>query len=126
MGRMERINEMVKREVGKIIHLDLQDPHFQFVSITNVKVSPDLRIAWVSFSFLGEESQAGAVELALNHAAGFIRHLMSQRVELRHTPKIEFVYDPSLNYSANVEEILGQIKNEIPFEDGQEMEMGDE
>ena len=117
MGRMERINQLMKREIAKIVQMDLQDPRFQFVSITKVKVSPDLKNSWVSFSFLGDKEQAENVQGALKHAAGAVRRLVSQRIELRQIPRIEFIYDPSLDYSANVEETLEIIKREIPFEE---------
>lgn len=116
MARMEKINALMKREVGKIIQQDLQDPRFQFVSITKVKVSPDLRNAWIGFSFLGDKEHVDDVQGALKHAAGFIRRLISKRIELRHTPRIEFRYDPSLDYSANIEEMLENIKREIPYD----------
>jgi len=116
MGRIDRINQLVKREIGVIIQQELQDPRFQFVSVTQVKVSPDLQNAWIGFSFLGEKSQAQDVQKALRHAAGLIRRLVSQRIDLKHTPRLEFVYDPSLDYSAEVGAILEEIKREIPFD----------
>jgi len=116
---MERINAVMKREIARILLQDLQDPRFQFVSITNVNVSPDLENARVSFSFLGDRKQLPVIETALKHAAGLIRKTVSRKVDLRHTPRIEFFYDPSLDYSAGVEDILAGIKKEIPFDDGQ-------
>ena len=116
MGRMDRINALMKREIAKILLQDLQDPRFQFVSITSVNVSPDLEQARVLFSFLGDRKLLPAIEGALGHAAGMVRRLVSSRMNMRHTPRIEFVYDPSLDYSANVEDILETIKGEIPFD----------
>ena len=116
MGRMDRINALMKREIAKILLQDLQDPRFQFVSITQVSVSPDLENARVFFSFLGERGQMPGIQGALENAAGMVRRLVSQRMDLRHTPRIEFLYDPSLEYSANVEDVLEKIKEEIPFD----------
>lgn len=116
MGRMDRINASMKREIANILLQDLQDPRFQFVSITGVNVSPDLENARVLFSFLGDRKQLPAIEGALKHAAGMVRRLVSSRIDLRHTPRIEFIYDPSLDYSANVESILETIKKDIPFD----------
>jgi len=116
MGRMERVNALMKREIGKIVQQDLQDPRFQFVSITRVDVSPDLENARVRFSFLGDRKQADMIQAALMRAGGIVRRLVSQRIELRHTPCLEFVYDPSLEYSANIEGILEDIKREIPYD----------
>ncbi|MEW5895125.1 MAG: 30S ribosome-binding factor RbfA [Candidatus Omnitrophota bacterium] len=126
MGRMERINEMMKRELGKIISQELFDPRLQFVSVTFVRVSPDLHNAVVGFSFLGDKKQVDTVQQTLKHAAGLVRKMISQRVEIRHTPRFDFVYDPSLEYSANIEQVLEEIKREIPFEKGEDIEEDEE
>ena len=125
MGRMERVNELMKREIGMIVLKDLQDPRFQFVSITSVIVSPDFEDARVRFSFLGDPAQAGKIQEALTRAGGIVRRLVSQRMELRHTPRLEFVYDPSLEYSAGVEGILEEIKRDMDGGDG-EKDFGEE
>jgi len=119
---MDRINQLVKREIGLILQEEFHDPRLQFVSILWVKVSPDLQSARVGFSFLGEKKQIPTVEAALSYASGRVRHLVSQRIELRHTPQIEFVYDPSLDYSAKVEDVLEGIKKDIPFDDQKSVE----
>ncbi len=116
MARMERVNASMKREIAKIIQQDLQDPRFQFVSITGVSVSPDFENARILFSFLGDRKHLAAMQVALDHAGGIVRKLVSQRMDLRRTPRMEFVYDPSLDYSANVEKILTDIKKDIPFD----------
>lgn len=125
MSRIDRINQLMKREIGKIVHQDLQDPRFQFVSITKVKVSPDFANAWISFSFLGDKDQAEHIQDALQKATGVVRHLVSQRVNLRRTPRLEFLYDPSLDYSANVDQILADIKKECPVSEDAD-ELGEE
>ena len=115
---MDRINEMMRRDIGEILQREIQDPRLAFVTITAVKVTADLQQAWVSFSFLGQPSELEAVKKSLHHAKGFIRHLVAERVQLRHVPELDFVYDESIAYGARIEQTLEEIKREMPFEKG--------
>jgi len=116
MSRMERINQQMKREISNIILQDLQDPRLEFVSITEVSVSPDFKNARIGFSVLGPPENVGEVELVLRHAASLVRKMVGERINLRHTPRINFVYDPSIQYSIRVEEALEEIKESAPFD----------
>ncbi len=116
MGRIDRINEQMKREISQMLLRDFQDPRLEFVSITSVNVSRDLRHAKVQFSVFGNKEQLHLAEEALNRAKGLVRKLIGQRIRMRYTPEIEFIYDESLEYSARIEETLERIKNE-QFED---------
>ncbi len=126
MSRMERINQQMKREISNIIQQELQDPRLEFVSITEASVSPDFKNARVGFSVLGPEENVGEVELVLRHAAGFVRKLIGERINLRNTPRILFVYDPSIQYSIKVEETLEDIKESAPFDYLDSLEEEDE
>ena len=95
MGRMDRINQLMKREVGSIIQKEFQDPRLMFVTILSVEVSPDLHNAVVNYSVLGDEKQLQAIAKALESLSGYIRKLIGQRIRLRYTPKVSFVYDKS-------------------------------
>ncbi len=116
MGRMERINQQMKREISNIIQKDLQDPRLEFVSITEVSVSPDFKNARVGFSVLGPQENVDEIEIVLQNAAGAVRRLVGERVNLRNTPRVNFVYDPSILYSSKVEETLDDIKESAPFD----------
>ena len=113
MVRIERVNQLMKREVSSMIQRDIQDPRLEFVTITNVVVSKDLRYAKISFSVLGPGERIRAAQDALDGARGFVRKLVGQRVRMRYTPEIEFVYDRSLEYSARIEEALNEIKKQV-------------
>lgn len=112
MGRMEKVNQLMKREISQLIHSELQDPRLGFVSITNVDVSPDLHHAKIRFSVLGDQKKVDEVHAVLTHAGGYIRRLVSQNLTLRFTPELEFVYDPSIAYSAGVEQALKEIHDQ--------------
>lgn len=112
MGRIDRINQQVKREIGKIIQQKLGDPRLQFVTITEADVSRDLRNAKIRYSVLGEQHQAEAAQDGLEGAKGMIRKLLGQSMNMRHTPELFFIYDQSIEMSARIEETLREIRNE--------------
>ncbi len=112
MDRMARVNEMMKREIGTMIQMDIHNPELEFVTITNVNVSKDLQVARVSFSVLGDEKKVQNVTRILSGISGQVRKLVGQRIRLRYTPKIEFVYDKSIEYGAQIERALEEIRKE--------------
>ncbi len=112
MGRIERINQAVKREISILIHTEIKDPRLEFVTINNVEVSRDLQHARVYFTVLGDEKQALRAQEGLNSAKGFLRKLLGKRVRMRYTPEIDFIFDKSLEYSERIEDALKEIRNE--------------
>ena len=112
MARIDRINQTMKREISSILQAEVKDPRLQFVTINQVEVSRDLQHARVYFSILGDPSQTEKVEEGLNSARGFVRKLVGQRVRMRYTPEIEFVFDRSVEYGARIEETLEDIRSE--------------
>ncbi|MFT5170231.1 MAG: ribosome-binding factor A [Candidatus Omnitrophota bacterium] len=113
MSRMDKINQQVKREVGKIVSQDMADPRVAFASITNVKVSPDLSNAKVYFSVLGGEGNVDGAQHALNAARGMVRHLVAKRMQLRRVPDFTFHYDDSIMASVRIEETIKEIKDDL-------------
>lgn len=112
MSRMDRINETMKREIGLIVTAEVKDPRLEFVTITQVEVTRDLQHARIFFSVLGDQQKIVRAQEGLNSAKGFIRRLIGQRIRMRFTPDIEFVYDRSLEYSARIEKTLEEIRHE--------------
>lgn len=117
MNRMDKINQRIKREVGDIVLKELKDPRLEFVTITQVEVTRDLQRARVYFSVLGKQEQVQKVQTGLTSARGFVRKLIGQRVRLRYTPDIEFIYDHSIEYSARIETALQEIHHELDKRD---------
>ena len=112
MGRIDRVNEQIKREISLIIQRELSDPRLRFVSITAVDVSRDLRHAKVHFSVLGNTAQVKESQESLFRARGIIRKFIADRIVMRYIPELEFFYDRSSEYSSKIEEALEEIKNE--------------
>ncbi|MDD4980393.1 MAG: 30S ribosome-binding factor RbfA [Candidatus Omnitrophica bacterium] len=110
MARYDRVSEALKREIGIIIHDELNDPRLGFVTIMRVELTEDLRYAKVFFSVLGQEEERKKSKEALDSALGFIRRLIGQRIRLRLVPEIIFYEDRSAEYSVRIEEVLNEIK----------------
>ena len=112
MERIDRVNQQVKREIGKIIQKELSDPRFEFVSITGADVSKDLRSAKIYFSVLGNESQVESAKKGFESASGIIRGWLGKSIKIRYTPELKFYYDKSIEFGSNVEQTLKEIKDE--------------
>jgi len=109
MGRIERINEQLRREISRIIHEDLTDPRFEFITVTHVDTSKDLRNAKVHYSVLGDDTQRDVSHKGLHNARGLIRKHIGKRVKMRCIPELMFCYDHSLEYREQIEEKLKEI-----------------
>lgn len=112
MGRIERVNQQVRREVSRIIQQEMGDPRLEFVTITGVSVTPDLRNAKVYFSVLGDTRKRDNAQKCLNGARGMIRKFIGQRIKIRYIPEFVFVYDDSIEVSARIERTLQEIHDE--------------
>ena len=108
-----RINEEVKREVSNIIQNEIKDPRLTaMVSVTDVKVTRDLRYAKVFVSIFGKnEEEKNNTFVALKNASGYIRKEIGQRINLRYNPQIIFELDDSINYGMHIEELIQRVKD---------------
>lgn len=110
-ARADKVAHEIKREVSLIIQDELRDPRLGFVTITRAEITPDLRFTRVFFSVYGDEGQWKQTHEALDHANGFIRRELGQRLKLRLVPEIVFHEDHSPEYSISIEKRLEEIKN---------------
>ncbi|MBR5997562.1 MAG: 30S ribosome-binding factor RbfA [Deltaproteobacteria bacterium] len=110
--RSSRVGEQIKREISQLIARGLKDPRVGFVTITDVEVSPDLRLAKVYYSVLGDEASRKETAQGLKNSVPFLCHELGQRIRLRYTPKLVFIFDASLEYGAHMDELLRQIAAE--------------
>ncbi|MBU1727209.1 MAG: 30S ribosome-binding factor RbfA [Candidatus Omnitrophica bacterium] len=117
MSRQERVAEAIKKEVSLIVHDELKDPRLGFVTIVRAEITHDLRYAKVFFSVLGNEEQYEKTQEALDSAQGYIRKLVSEKINLRFSPEIIFRPDKSAEYSVKIQQVLEEIKGlEKPVE----------
>lgn len=107
--RAERVGDLIKEEVSRIIQHGLKDPGIGFVTITGVEVSDDLKHAKIFYSVLGDDKTKGRSSSALQRARGFIQHEIGVKLRLKYTPEICFHFDPSAEYGAHIEELIKKI-----------------
>ena len=107
-----RINEEVKREISTIIRNEIKDPRLTaMVSVTDVKVTKDLRYAKVFVSIFGkDDEEKNNTFVALKNASGYIRIEIGLRIYLRYIPQIMFELDDSINYGMHIEELIQKVK----------------
>ena len=112
--RADRLGQELKEQISLILSRELRDPRVGLATVTDVRVSPDLRYARVYASVLGPHDEQAKAVAALNQAAGFIRRQLGARLRLRHTPELTFCFDESIERGARMEELLQEVKKEIP------------
>ncbi len=110
--RIDRIEEQLRIELSEVIEREIQDPRIGLVTVTRVKVSPDLRHARVFVTVLGGEDQRKKTIEGLRSAASYIRRCVSHRLQhLKRMPELTFGYDESVEKGIRIEELLDQIKS---------------
>jgi ribosome-binding factor A len=108
--RADQVGEQVREEIMSIIRRDLKDPRIGFVSITSVRMSPDLRSARVRVSVLGNPEQQRESLTGLVSARGVIRHELGRRLQnLKFSPDLRFELDPSIEYSVHISKLLKEV-----------------
>jgi ribosome-binding factor A len=120
--RAQRVADVVRAELSRLLLLEAHDPDLKRVTVTDVEMPSDLRSARVFFSCLGGDDERTQALAALRRAAGYLRREVGQRCQLRYAPELHFVADRSLERGARIEELLLQVRPA----DAREGEPGDE
>ena len=111
-SRPERVGDQIRQEVTELLARSVQDPGIGFVTITRVKVTPDLQLARVFYTAIGDEKQLKETARALERVNPFLRRQIAQRIRLRRAPELEFKYDESIADLDHVEKLLEQVREE--------------
>ena len=109
MRRPERLAESLREQITEIVGYELDDPRLISATVTEVRVSENLRDAKVYVVVQGSEEQIKEAFKALQHAATFVRQQVALSLELRHAPILNFVRDTVEENAARVNELLGEI-----------------
>ena len=136
--RLNRINDLVQKELMDILKRESNDPRLNNLNITGVEVSRDLSVAKIYYTdfisvgyvktsdfaeFSGSDNRScknndidsnhkrNSVKKALDKASGFLRRELARRCDLRKTPELRFIYDKSIDQGSNIEDILRSVKN---------------
>jgi ribosome-binding factor A len=107
--RSKRVADLLKEEISEMIMRRLKDPRLGFVTVTDVAVTEDLRLARVYVSVLKEEEKKPTLE-ALQAGKGFMRSELSRRLRMKVIPELEFRIDTSIEYGSRIEKLLKDLK----------------
>jgi ribosome-binding factor A len=114
--RHQRVGEEIAHEINAMLAGELKDPRLELsVSVSEVRVQPDMKHArvFVSVRSANAKEQADAIK-ALEHASGYIRHELIERLQLRRLPDLHFTLDLSQEHVERIEQLLKQVKIEKP------------
>ena len=109
--RIKRLNHAFMEEISMILMEEVRDEDLKFVTITGCDITNDLSYAKVYFTVLDKEQKEKVLE-DINNAASFIRGKLSERIEIRHTPELKFIYDDSIEYGEKIEKIIDKLHKE--------------
>jgi ribosome-binding factor A len=109
--RVERIRVLLRKQIGEIIISQMNDPRLaSLITITGVEVSGDLGYAKVFTSSMGSPEEARIAIDTLNKAAGYLRRELRERIILRHIPRLQFVFDDSIEKGQHLLELISNIR----------------
>ncbi len=108
--RTQRLNILLREEIADLIMRKVKDPRLGFVTVTDVEITNNLKIADVFISIMNDADIDISMEI-LNSAKGFIRSELSKRVRLKYIPSLEFKIDRSARHGIRIDELLKEIKD---------------
>jgi len=108
--RLERVNQLLKEEISMLLQREMKDPRLGFVTVTEVDVTADLKLAKVYVSVLGPEQQWVSSFRALESARGFVWNWLRHHLDLRVTPDIAFRPDRSMEHAAHIQSLLAGLR----------------
>jgi len=118
--RPERVADLVHRILADVVRDKVRDPRVGFVTLTEVRVTRDLRCARIYVAKLGDDEQRAASVDALNHAAGYLRREVAHRAGLKRVPELEFFEDRAFETGMRVESLLDDLDLDDVPDDGDE------
>lgn len=116
--RTERIDELLRQEIGSIMARDVADPRIGFATITSVETTPDLRHAKVWVSVIGQPAERDATLVALRRAMPFVRHELGTRLRIKRIPDLHIQLDDTAERGTRVLRLLSDLEaGETPDSD---------
>lgn len=107
--KIERLNHAIQEEISMILMREIKDTNIKFVTITGVDTTSDLSFSKVYYTVLNRDKLEETKE-ALERASSFIRTKLAERIEVRHTPELRFIYDSSIAYGEHIDKLIDEIK----------------
>jgi ribosome-binding factor A len=111
-SRPQRVGEQIRQEISELLLSDVHDPGIGLVTLTRVKVSPDLQLVRVYYTQLGDEKARNDTRRALERATPYLRRQLGSRIRLRRVPELRFEFDASVENQERIERILLDLQAE--------------
>lgn len=106
--KIDRIASALVKEVSYILMTEVKDKNIKFVTITDCKLTSDLSYAKMYYTVL-DDTKREETDKALKNARNFVRSKLYDRIDIRYIPEIDFVFDKSIEYGKNIENIIEEI-----------------
>jgi ribosome-binding factor A len=116
-SRPDRVADLIRAELAMLLSRDVHDPGIGFVTLTRVQLSPDLQLARVYYTALGDEAARKKTVRALDRAMPFLRRQIGSRLRLKRVPELVFHYDESVAGQDRIEQLLQDIHTNAPAGD---------
>ena len=119
--RPSRVGDQLRAEISDLLAREVHDPGIGFLTVTQVTVTPDLQVARVYYTTLGDERARRDTARALGRAMPFLRRQLGSRLRLKRVPLLEFFFDESVERGDRIERILNELsaeRDESPAADG--------
>ena len=108
--RIERVNTLIRREISELIHQELRDPRLdEFIAVTEVNTSPDLKYAKIYISAMSGQQEEQKILGVLNSAAGFLRTALANKIRIRYTPELHFIWDNSIEHGDRILRLIDEV-----------------
>ncbi len=111
-SRPDRVGEQIRQELSQLLLSDVHDPGIGLITLTRVKVSPDLQVARVYYTLMGDDRARVETKRALERATPFLRRQIGSRIRLRRVPELQFHFDESVEAQDRLERILLELEAE--------------
>ena len=115
--RTDRVDELLRQEIGSIVSREVADPRIGFATITKVETTPDLRHAKVWVSVIGQPKERTETIAALGRAMPFVRHELGKRLRLKRIPEFHLELDDSVERGTRVLQLLNELEEGRVAED---------
>ena len=111
--RIERVNELIKSELARLIEYELNDPRVKetVIGVTRVKTTPDLKYCKVLVSIYADKERRQEILEVLTRARGFLRKNIASVLTTRYTPELIFELDDSLDYAMHIDKVLKELND---------------
>jgi len=107
--RVQKVGETIQKEISALLLRGLKDPRIGFVTITGVEMTPDLHLARIYYSVIGDEAARRSSAAGLKSSIPFIRAQLGKHLRMKYVPDLLFLFDSSIEYGNRIESLLRDL-----------------